>query len=260
MPASLIDSHCHIDTASFEGDRDAMLERATAAGVTAMIVPGISILEMPGVIALADKYPQIFIGVGIHPQEADAWNDAMIDQLRLWAKHPKVVAIGEIGLDYHYEDGASKAQQDHVMRSQTRLAKELNKPIIVHDRDAHDATLQLLKEELDPVAGGVMHCFSGSLELAKACIELGMYISFAGPLTYKNAQELREVARQLPLEHLLIETDSPYLAPAPYRGKRNEPAHVAFVAAQLAELHGVNEETVREITSANTRRLFRLPA
>jgi TatD DNase family protein len=169
-----------------------------------------------------------------------------------------VVAIGEIGLDYYYD--YPRDTQHDVIRQQIRFAREVGKPIIVHNRDAHGDTLQVLKEELDPAVGGVMHCFSGSLELARECIKLGMVISFAGPVTFKNAHHLQDVAKNLPLESLLIETDSPYLAPTPYRGKRNEPAFVAEVAKKLAELHGISVEELARHTTANTRRLFRIPA
>lgn len=258
MTLQLIDSHCHLDVEQFDEDREAMLARAAEAGVVAMVVPGITEADMPRVLAMADRYAPIYVGVGIHPHEVLNWHDGTMDRLREWVKHPKVVAIGEIGLDYYYDYPRDK--QLDVIRQQIRFAREVGKPIIVHNRDAHGDTLQVLKEELDPAIGGVMHCFSGSLELARACIKLGMVISFAGPVTFKNAHNLQDVVKQLPLEHLLIETDSPYLAPTPHRGKRNEPAFVAEVAKKLAELHGVSVEAIAEATTANTRRLFRLPA
>lgn len=253
----LIDSHCHLDTEPFDADRDEMMQRAFDAGVKAMVVPGIAIADMPRVLALAERFPQIYVGVGVHPHEATTWTDATREQLRHWASHPKVVAIGEIGLDYHYD--YPRDVQRHVITEQVRLAAELKKPVIVHDREAHGDTLEILARELDRSAGGVMHCFSGSLEFARECIKLGMVISFAGSVTFKNAHNLQEAAQHLPLDQILIETDSPYLAPVPYRGKRNEPAYVRQVAEKIAELQGVSVEEVARAATANTRRIFRLP-
>jgi TatD DNase family protein len=255
----LVDSHCHLDVEQFDDDRAAMIERAFAAGVKAMVVPGIKVPDMPRVLALADGYPEIYIGVGVHPHEAHNWTAEDADKLRHWAKHAKVVAIGEIGLDHYYPEPPRDVQH-RVMVEQVRLASELGKPIIVHDRDAHGEVLELLKAHLDPAVGGVMHCFSGSYEFALACIKAGMVISFAGSVTFKNAHNLQEAAAKLPLDKVLIETDSPYLAPVPHRGKRNEPAHVADVARKLAELHGIDVEEVARVTSANARRLFGLPS
>jgi TatD DNase family protein len=247
-----------MDVEQFDDDRPATLERAFAAGVRSMVVPGIRVADLPRVIALAEQYEQIFVGVGVHPHEAHTWTDEDASQLRAWAKHPKVVAIGEIGIDHYYPEPPRDVQY-RVMVAQVRLAKELQKPIIVHDRDAHDEVLALLVAELDPQVGGVMHCFSGSYEFALECIKLGMVISFAGSVTFKNAVNLQEAAAKLPLDKLLIETDSPYLAPVPFRGKRNEPAHVAEVARKLAELRGITVEEVARATAANAQKLFRLP-
>lgn len=254
----LIDTHCHLDTEAFDVDRDEMLARARAAGVGAMIVPGIAIPDMPRVLAIADAHPDIWVGVGVHPHEAGSWDGETEAKLRGWAAHERVVAIGEIGLDYYY-DHAPRDVQQQVFRDQVRLAGELGKPVIVHSRDSHGDVLRLLQENMSHAAGGVMHCFSGSLELAEACIKIGMYISFAGPVTFKNATSLQEVAAKLPLDRLLIETDSPYLAPVPNRGKRNEPANVAHVAAKIGELHVQDPAEIARITAENARRLFRLP-
>ena len=258
MP-TLVDTHCHLDVPQFDDDRAEMLARARQAGVGTMIVPGIAIPDMPRVLAMAEGHADIFVGVGVHPHEASTWTAETLGQLRGWAASPKVVAIGEIGLDYYY-DHAPKDVQQQVFRDQIRLAGELGKPVIVHNRDSHGDVLRILQENLDPAAGGVMHCFSGSLELAKACIAIGMYISFAGPLTFKNATSLQAVAAGLPLDRLLVETDSPYLAPVPHRGKRNEPMHVGHVARKLAELHGLDEDAVVQATTQNAKKLFRLPA
>lgn len=255
----LIDSHCHLDVPQFDADRDEALARAFDAGVRQILVPGIAVEDMPRVLKLAEAQPHIFVGVGVHPHEAHTWTDDTADKLRQWARHDKVVAIGEIGLDHYYPEPPRDVQH-HAMTQQVRLAAELGKPVIVHDRDAHGETLALLQAELDPQAGGVMHCFSGSLEFARACIKAGMLISFSGSVTFKNAHNLQEAAQHLPLDKILIETDSPYLAPIPYRGKRNEPAYVAQVAHKIAELQGLDVEEVARVTTANARRLFRLPA
>lgn len=254
----LIDTHCHLDGDQFAEDRDEMLARARAAGVGAMIVPGIAIPDMPRVLAMADAHADIWVGVGVHPHEADSWVDGTEAMLRGWAAHERVVAIGEIGLDYHY-DYSPREKQQQVFRDQVRLAGELGKPVIVHNRDSHGDVLRLLQEHMSAEAGGVMHCFSGSLELARECIKIGMYISFAGPVTFKNASSLQEVAANLPLDRILIETDSPYLAPVPLRGKRNEPANVAHVAAKIGELHVKDPAEIARITAENARKLFRLP-
>lgn len=256
MP-TLIDTHCHLDVPAFDEDREAMLARARAAGVGAMIVPGIAIPDMPRVLAIADAQPDIWIGVGVHPHEATSWTAETEGQLRTWAGHPKVVAIGEIGLDYHY-DYAPRDTQKTVLIAQLKLAGELGKPVIIHNRESTGDMLELLETHMSRDSAGVMHCFSGSLETARQCIAMGMYISFAGPLTFKNAVSLQEVAAALPLDRLLIETDSPYLAPVPHRGKRNEPAHVAAVAAKLAELHVKDPAEIARITAANAKKLFRL--
>ncbi len=236
-----------------------MLARARAAGLAGMIVPGISVADLPRVLALVAAHPDMYCGVGVHPHEAHTWTDEVPGTLRDHARHPKVVAIGEIGIDHFYPEPARDVQEV-AFRAQIRLARELKKPIIVHDRDAHEVVLRILTEELDREAGGVMHCFSGDLELAEACIALGMIISLAGPLTFKSATTLQRVAATIPLQTILIETDSPYLAPIPHRGKRNEPAHVAHVAAKLAELRGITVEQAVASTAANARRLFGLPS
>lgn len=255
----MIDTHCHLDVPQFDHDRDEVLARARAAGVTAMIVPGISLADMPRVLALADAQADVWVGVGVHPHEAATWTEAALPQLRAWAAHPRVVAIGEIGLDHHYPE-PPREQQRVAFEAQVRLAAEVGKPIIVHDRESHQEVLGVLERGLDRRVGGVMHCFSGSAEFAAACVAVGMYISFAGPVTFKSAHHLQAAAAGVPLERLLIETDSPYLAPVPHRGRRNEPAHVIHVAEKLADLHGLTPGALIARTSENARRLFGLPA
>lgn len=254
----MIDTHCHLDVPAFDADRAEVWARAKEAGLTACIVPGIAVEDLPRVLALAETEPGLFAGVGIHPHECESWTPAVAARVRELAGHPKVVAIGEIGLDYHYD--YPKDRQKEAFAEQIRLAGELGLPIIVHDREAHGDVLEALKAGLSRESGGVMHCFSGSYEFALECVKLGMAISFAGSVTFKNAATLQDVAARLPLEHLLVETDAPYMTPVPHRGKRNEPAMVAHTAAKLAELHGVPVEEVARITTENARRLFRLPA
>jgi TatD DNase family protein len=255
----LIDTHCHLDVPQFDVDRAEVLQRAAAAGVGTMVVPGISLEALPRVLALAEAQTNVYAAVGVHPHEAATWTPEAIDILRAGVKHPKVVAVGEIGLDYYYPEPPREVQ--HVaFRAQVGFAAEVGLPIIVHDRESHGDILAILQQELARDVGGVMHCFSGSAEFARECVAVGMYISFAGPVTFKNAEKLQAAAASVPLERLLIETDSPYLAPVPHRGKRNEPAHVVHVAEKLAQLRGISTPELIRITSDNARRLFRLPS
>lgn len=254
----LVDTHVHLDVPRFDEDRAEVLARAREAGVGAFVVPGIAFEDLPRVLALAEAEPDVYCAVGIHPHEAHTWQDAWLPELSRMAQHPKVVAIGELGQDFYYPE-PPRAQQHEAMVAQVRLAGELGKPIIVHDREAHGAILEVLKQHLSQEAGGVMHCFSGSYEYALECIKLGMAISFAGSLTFKNAPNLHEAATRLPVEHLLVETDGPYLAPIPHRGKRNEPAFVRHTAEKLAELKGLPLAEVAEATTARARALFRIP-
>ncbi|MEB3285651.1 MAG: TatD family hydrolase [Candidatus Sericytochromatia bacterium] len=254
----LIDTHCHLDVPQFDSDRNEVLARARMAGVCALIVPGISLGDMPRVLALADSQADIYAGVGVHPHEAASWNTESLDLLRGFLSHPKVVAVGEIGLDYYYPEPAREIQQQ-AFRAQVQLAADVGLPIIVHDRESHGDILSILQQTLNRRVGGVMHCFSGSGEFAGECVEIGMYISFAGPVTFKNAEKLQRAAGVVPLERLLIETDSPYLAPVPHRGRRNEPAHVLHVAEKLAEIHGISAAEMIRVTRENAERLFSLP-
>jgi TatD DNase family protein len=253
----LIDSHAHLTDARFQEDFAEVVARAKAAGVTTIINVGYDLPSSRAAIALAEEESSFFAAVGIHPHDAKTVNAQTLQELQELAAHPKVVAIGEIGLDYYYHH-APPAQQLSVLRQQIRLARQLSLPLIIHDRDAHDDVLSVLHEERASEVGGVMHCFSGDLAFAHRCLELGFYISFAGNLTFKKAGALPEVARQIPLERLLVETDCPYLAPVPYRGKRNEPAHVLHVAAKIAELRQLEPAQVAAVTSSNARQLFAL--
>jgi TatD DNase family protein len=256
----LIDSHAHIDFPQFDEDRDAMLERARAAGVTTLLAigtgPGPEKLD--AALPFAEHHGWIYVTVGIHPHEAKEVTADHLNQLARLAKHPKVIAWGEIGLDYHYDHSPRDVQQ-RVFRDQMALAREAKLPIIIHCRDAWPDCLNLIEEEWRSSGfGGALHCFSGTLEDARRGVDMGFMISFAGNSTYPKAQNLRDIAKALPLENLLIETDAPYLAPQPYRGKRNEPAYVAEVARTLASVRNLRPEEAAWATAENFRRFFRV--
>ena len=258
----LIDSHAHVDAPQFDRDRDAVLERARAAGVTTLLAigngPGPEKLD--AAIPLAEAHEWIYTTVGIHPHEAKEARLEHFAELERLARHPKVIAWGEIGLDYFY-DHSPRDVQERVFREQMELARSAKLPIIIHCRDAWTDCVRLLEEVWKPTRlGGVLHCFSSTLEDAQRGIEMGFMISFAGNSTYPKAQNLREVAKALPLEKVLIETDAPYLAPPPHRGKRNEPAYVAELARILASVRDLAPEEFAARTAENFRRFFRLPA
>ncbi len=256
---ALFDSHAHLDFADFDGDVDGVLQRARDAGVVGVIAVGSGGgLESRGAaVALAARYADVWATVGIHPHDAAQADDAAVAGLRELAVRPRVVAVGEIGLDFHY-DHAPRPRQREAFAAQLRLARELERPVVIHTREAEDDTLAILRAEGVP-HGGVLHCFSGGERLARAALELGLYVSFSGILTFPKADELRAVARDVvPLDRTLVETDSPYLAPVPQRGRRCEPAYVVHTARRLAELHGLTLEDAARITTRNTRRLFGL--
>jgi len=255
----LIDSHAHIDAHQFADDREAMLDRAQAAGVNTLLAigtgPGPEKLD--AAIPYAEQHDWIYTSVGIHPHEAKEVTQQHLDQLAALAQHPKVIAWGEIGLDYFY-DHSPRDTQAKVFRDQMALAHAAKLPIIIHCRDAWPDTLDILESAWRPTAlGGILHCFTGTLEDAKRGIDMGFLISFAGNSTYPKTQNLRDVAKALPLENILIETDAPYLAPQPYRGKRNEPAYVAEVARTLASVRDLAPDEVAAATAENFRRFFR---
>jgi TatD DNase family protein len=253
----LIDSHAHIDMSHFVNDLDEVLQRAQEQGLKAIINVGIDESSSRAAVALADKYSQVYAAVGIHPHDAKNAGKDVIVALSELALHPKVVAIGEMGLDY-YRNLSPRLVQQKMFRQQIELAKQLRKPIIVHDRDAHADTLKILKEQRAIEVGGVMHCYSGSWELAQEYLKMGFYLSFAGPVTYGNARKLQEVARKMPLDRILVETDCPFLTPVPYRGKRNEPSYVVKTAEKIAQLKGINFEELAKHTTENTMRLFNI--
>jgi TatD DNase family protein len=255
-----IDSHCHIDGPEYDADRDQVIARARAAGVTTMLNVGTGDPRSGAferAAELSEKYEGIYGAIGVHPHDAKLFDDAAEKRLRDLARQSsRVVAWGEIGLDYHYDHSPREVQRD-AFRRQLRIARALDLPVIIHSREANEDTITVLGEELAGYArAGVLHCFGGDLQMARAAIDLGFFISFAGNLTFKKAEDLRDIARQLPLDRLLVETDCPYLTPVPFRGKRNEPARVVETGKCLAELHGRDLQELGQITSTNFTRLF----
>ena len=254
----LVDTHAHLHFPEFAEDLDAVLARARAAGVRAMVTIGTDRDTNPAAVALAERHPEIYATVGIHPHDAAAATEADFDALERLARGcAKVVALGEMGLDF-FRNLSPRDAQERAFRRQIALARALRKPIVVHCRDAHDETLQILAGERVDETGGVMHCFSGDVEVARRSLDLGLLISLAGPVTYKNARALPEVARFVPEDRLVVETDCPYLPPHPHRGQRNEPAHVAITAARVAELRGTDPDALGEALTRNAARLFHL--
>ena len=251
---SLIDSHAHIYYRDYAGDFDAMLQRAAEAGVGAMLVVGTDIESSRESLELAEKHPQLYAAVGIHPHDAGRVTDACYDVIRnLALSSAKIVAIGEIGLDF-YRDRSPREDQERVFRAFLRMANELDKPVIIHDRDAHRQVLDCLREE--GTQRGVLHCFSGDTAMAAEALAMGLYISIPGTITYPANEALREVVRGVSIDRMLVETDCPYLSPVPFRGKRNEPAYVRLAAERVAEVKGLSLEDVARITTKNVRDLF----
>ncbi|QGP92014.1 D-aminoacyl-tRNA deacylase [Neomoorella glycerini] len=254
MPG-LIDSHAHLNDPAFAADLAGVLGRLQEAGVVAVINVGYDVPSSRRAVEQAHRWQFIYAAVAIHPHDAMTFDSEAEAAIRGLAGDSRVVAIGETGLDY-YRNLSPRQRQQEVFRWHLELARSLRLPVIVHDRDAHEDTLQILKKAAPLPAGGVLHCFSGSWEMARECLGLGFYISFAGPVSFKNAHKLRAVAARVPLERLLIETDCPYLTPEPHRGRRNEPAYVGLVADAIAAARGLAPEAVSEATAANARRLF----
>lgn len=257
-----VDSHCHIDGEQFDADRDEIVQRAKDAGVKAMLTVGTGNPhdgEIERAVKTAENYENVFASVGVHPHDAKLYDDAAEANLIELAKREKVVAWGEIGLDFYYHHSPREVQFD-VFRRQIRTAKELDLPVIIHSRDADGETVEILTEEYKENlgSGGVMHCFGGSPQMAKAMLDAGFYISFAGNVTFKKAENLREAAKVVPLEKLLIETDCPFLAPVPFRGKRNEPSFVVETAKFLADFYQIDLEVLAQHTTENFQRLFNI--
>lgn len=253
----LFDSHCHLNDPKLAADLPGVLERASAAGVKNMAVIGCNLRDSLFAVHLAEKYPQLIAAVGYHPSDSHGLDEQAFAELAELAALPQVRAIGEIGLDYYWDETPREVQRKWFIR-QIHLAKELRKPIVIHDREAHGDLYNIVREENAAEYGGIMHCFSGSWELAKEALRRNFYISIAGPVTYKNAKALPEVVKNCPLDRLLIETDSPYLAPEPRRGKTNEPANVFYVAERAAALRGISLEELAAATTANAKRIFGL--
>ncbi len=254
---ALADTHVHLNDKQYKNDWEETAARALQAGVVFMSNIGYDLPSSRLAVKMAGGKNGLYATVGIHPHDALTLNDASFEELHSLACHPRVVAIGEIGLDY-YRDFSPREAQRSAFRQQMGLARELGKPVVIHDRDAHEEVLKILREEKAREVGGILHCFSGSWEMAREAIKMGFYISFAGPVTYKNARRLPEGARQVPVDRLLIETDCPYLTPEPYRGRRNEPLYVTLVAEKMAELRGIELEELAVATLSNARTLFRI--
>lgn len=252
----LFDTHAHLDDDKFSEDREETIERARQNGVSYICNIGYNRETILSTLELARRHDFIYAAIGWHPQEAIHLKEGDLAWMEeLAAKEKKVVAIGEIGLDYYWDTSPKDIQQE-VFRQQIRMAKRLKLPLVIHDREAHQDILDILKEEKAEEVGGIMHCFSGSPEMARECIDLNFYISLAGPVTFKNAHKPKEVAKAVPLNRLLIETDCPYLTPHPYRGKRNESAFVRFVAEEVAKIKEISLEKLSEITTRNAKEIF----
>lgn len=251
----LFDTHVHLNADQFSEDLVEVIDRARKEGVGHMVVVGFDRPTIEKAMELIKRYDFLYASIGWHPVDAIDMRDEDLDWIEELAKHPKVVALGEMGLDYHW-DKSPKNVQKEVFRKQIRLAKRIKLPIVIHNREATADIIDVLREENAAEVGGIMHCFSGSAETAKECLDLNFYISLGGPVTFKNARKPKEVAEAVPLERLLIETDCPYLAPHPYRGKRNEPAYVKLVAEQIASLKGLTYEEVANATTDNAKRIF----
>lgn len=251
----LFDTHTHLNAEQFNEDREETIQRALDAGVKKMIVVGFDDETIKGAMALIEKYDFLYAAVGWHPVDAIDMTDDHLKWLEELSAHPKVVALGEMGLDYHWDKSPKEVQKD-VFRKQIRLAKKVDLPIIIHTRESMQDTVDILKEEQASDVGGIMHCYGGSLEIAKQCMDMNFYISFGGPVTFKNAKQPKEVAAEIPLDRLLVETDCPFLAPHPNRGKRNEPAYVQLVAEKIAELKQISYDELTEKTFDNAMRLF----
>ncbi len=251
-----IDSHCHINFKDLAADIEGVLQRMQQNDVTSALCVSVNLEDFPEVLELAVAHTNVYASVGVHP-DYEAVEEPTVERLVGLADHPRVIAIGETGLDYYRLTGDLEWQRARF-RNHIRAAKQCRKPLIIHTRSASEDTLRIMEEEDACVVGGVMHCFTESWEVARAALDMGFYISFSGIVTFKSAKELKEVARQVPIDRMLIETDSPYLAPVPFRGKVNQPAYVRHVAEEIAQLRGISAAEVGDATSANFSRLFRV--
>ncbi|MDD3594129.1 MAG: TatD family hydrolase [Candidatus Gastranaerophilales bacterium] len=255
--STFIDTHAHLDFDEFKDSMPDLIEELKKNGIKKVILPGVNKDNSRRIIELTEKYDMFYGALGVHPSEAKTWDGTSYEYFKNLAQHEKIVAVGEIGLDYYWDKTFNDVQK-HVFREQIRLAKELKKPVIVHDREAHLDTFNILKETNAAQVGVVMHCFSGSSEFALQCVKEGFYIAIGGPVTFKNALKPKEVAKNIDINYLLLETDSPYLAPHPYRGSVNSPMYIPIIASVIAELRGISLDEVAETTTRNANKLFNL--
>ncbi|MGN7392623.1 TatD family hydrolase [Bacillus safensis] len=253
----LFDTHAHLNAEQYNEDLEQVIERAKSEKVEKIVVVGFDCPTITRAMELIEEYDFIYAAIGWHPVDAIDMTDEDLAWIKDLSQHEKVVAIGEMGLDYYW-DKSPKDVQKEVFRRQIALAKEVKLPIVIHNRDATEDVVTILKEEGAAEVGGIMHCFTGSLETAKACMEMNFYISFGGPVTFKNAKKPKEVVKEIPSDKLLIETDCPYLTPVPFRGKRNEPSYVKYIAEQIAELREISFEELAELTTKNAKKVFRI--
>ena len=253
----LIDTHAHIDMDDYSDDFSEMLKRAEENAVQKIIIPGVEPAGFARIFELTEKYKNIYGCVGVHPEEPDFYDDEAEEKIKYYLKKPKIVAVGEIGLDYYWDKSRIERQKE-IFEKQIYLAKEAGKPVVVHDREAHQDTFEILKNTGAKETGVVMHCFSGSPEFALQCVKEGFYIALGGVVTFKNAKKMKEVAQAVPLENLLVETDSPYLTPVPYRGKRNEPSYVKYSAEEIAKLRNISFSEISDATTKNALKVFHL--
>ncbi len=253
----LIDTHTHIDMENFKNRFDEVLQTAAEYGVGKVVIPGVEPSGFARIIELCEKFENIFGAVGIHPEELNSYNEEAEAQIKNYLKHPKIVALGEVGLDYYWDKSQIERQKE-IFKRQILIAKEARKPVLVHDREAHQDSFEILKDTDAAEVGVVMHCFSGSPEFAMECIKEGFYIALGGVVTFKNAKKVKEVAKIIPLDKLLLETDAPYMTPVPFRGKENQPAYVKFVAQEIAKLRGISFEEVAQATTENAQKLLKI--
>ena len=251
----LFDTHAHLNDPAFDPDREQLMAGLAEKGIGYVMNAGCSLQSSRDIIKMAEQYPWLYGSVGSHPDSADEVNEEVIEQYRQLCRHEKVKAIGEIGLDYYYEDIPREIQKN-AFRMQMQLAKELDMPVIIHERDAHDDGMRIVKEF--PTVTGVFHCYSGSAEMARQLVKMGWYIGFTGVLTFKNARKAVETAASIPLDRIVIETDCPFMAPEPYRGKRNDPGYLHRMAEKLAEIRGISVEEAVNATTENAKRLYRI--
>ena len=256
MKYKIFDTHAHYDSDSFDEDRENVIKELKENGVIGVLNCGSDLYGLRKSVELAKEFDMFYAAVGIHPENADEFNEDVVKEIKEFVKNEKVKAIGEIGLDYYWEENPPREVQKEVFRAQMKLADELNLPVVIHDRDAHKDTLEIMKEF--PNVIGVVHCFSGSVELAKECIKLGYYIGFTGVLTFKNAKKLVDVCREIPAERMLVETDCPFMAPVPFRGKRNKSDYIEYIIDKMSEIRGISGEEMNEVLLNNKKRLFKI--